>query len=338
MKRSSVILIHLLFWFMMVVIPNILFRLDDFHRGPEMIQIVLQNILNIIIFYLTYWLFIPVLLRRKRPWELVLLSVAWVLILIASRTGVVYYYKEVMTPMEGKPFVFERHVFRDLFATLMFSLYAVLIYFSIEWFKERQYRFELAREKQKSEIDLLKSQMNPHFLMNTLNNLYSLVYQGSAQASDAVLKLSDIMRYMLYDTQADLVPLENEVKYLRSYIELQMLRFKNQDLVDFKISGELSGRKIAPVILIPFVENAFKHGNKNLPGMGISIDLAVDEEKMVFEVKNIKSLKEIQKDSGTGVGLANIKKRLELQYPGKHILEIDDAMDSFRVYLEIHDR
>jgi LytS/YehU family sensor histidine kinase len=323
---------------MFVIIPMLIFRLDDFHRSDELVHFLQVAITNLLVFYLTYFILIPRLMKKRRLLDLVWIGLFWILAISAVRIGITYYYKEILTPLEGKPFIMERHLFREIFGTMMFTLYPVLIYFSIEWFKERQYRFELAREKQKSEIDLLKTQMNPHFLMNTLNNLYSLVYQGSALASDAVLKLSDIMRYMLYDTQADLVPLENEVKYLRSYIELQMLRFKNQDLVDFNISGELSDRKIAPVILIPFVENAFKHGNKNLPGMGISIDLAVDEEKMVFEVKNIKSHKEIQKDSGTGVGLANIKKRLELQYPGKHILEIDDAMDSFRVYLEIHDR
>jgi hypothetical protein len=336
-KRSGVIGIHLLFWLMMVIVPSILFRLDDIHRGPELGHVAKIILMNIFTFYLTYWIFIPILLKRKRTWELVSFSVAWVLILLAARLILEYYYKEMLNPLEGRPFVFQRQVYRELFGTLMFSLYPVLIYFSIEWFKERKYRFELTREKQKSEIDLLKSQMNPHFLMNTLNNLYSLVYQGSAQASDAVLKLSDIMRYMLYDTKADLVPLENEVKYLQSYIELQLLRLKNQDLVDLNISGDLGGRKIAPVILIPFVENAFKHGNKYLPGMGISIELAAEEEKIVFDVRNIKAQKDIQKDSGTGVGLVNIRKRLELQYPGKHILEIEDTIDSFRVYLEIYD-
>lgn len=338
MKRSHVIIIHLVFWALFVIAPTFMFWTDTPFKGPRASFLWYILIMNVITFYLTYWLFVPSALKSKDLKRIIGFGIVWILGMLVFRVGVNYLWKEVFNMWENKPFELDKQLMRELFGTMMFSLYPVLIYFSMEWFKERQYRFELAREKQKSEIDLLKSQMNPHFLMNTLNNLYSLVYQGSKSASDAVLKLSDIMRYMLYDTKSELVSLENEVKYLKSYIELQLLRLKNPDMVEFEISGDLSGREIAPVLLIPFVENAFKHGNKYLPGMGISIELAAGEDKIVFEVENFKAQKDIQKDSGTGVGLANIRKRLELQYAGRHILEIEDTLDSFRVYLEIYDR
>ena len=337
MKRSNVIAIHLLFWVMMVVVPTLIWRLDDLQHGPDLLRILRQNLVNVIIFYLTYWVFVPFILKKRKTWELVILSVAWILVLAAARLLEEYYFKEVLKPLESRPFVLERQIVRELFGTLMFTLYPVLIYFSIEWFKERQVRFELAREKQKSEIDLLKSQMNPHFLMNTLNNLYSLVYKGSDKASEAVLKLSEIMRYMLYDTKAELVPLEDEIKYLRAFIELQTLRIKNQELVDIQVEGEIADRMVAPMLFIPFVENAFKHGNKNLPGMSIRIYLSAREDRIVFHVFNFKAKKEIQKDSGKGIGLANVKRRLELQYPDRYSLDIEDAMDSFEVKLDILD-
>jgi LytS/YehU family sensor histidine kinase len=171
--------------------------------------------------------------------------------------------------------------------------------------------------------------------MNTLNNLYSLVYQGSKQSGEAILKLSDLMRYMLYDTHSDKVSLENEIKYLHSFIELQMLRLSNKELVDFQISGDPTGKLIAPMLLIPFVENAFKHGNKNLPGMGITIRLNIDNKNLIFEVENIKASKSVQKISESGIGLMNIQKRLELQYPGKHQLLITDTIDHFFILLKL---
>jgi hypothetical protein len=338
MKTSRVVIIHLLFWLLIVVAPTILFRLDNSHRGPDIGFLVQQNIINVIIFYLTYWLLIPILMKRKSTVELVLLSIAWLLVLASLRMGLIYYIKEVIKPLQGRPFVFEKQVFRDLFGTLMFSLYPVLIYFSIEWFKERRYRFELTREKQKSEIDLLKSQINPHFLMNTLNNLYSLVYKGSDKASEAVLKLSDIMRYMLYDTKSDLVPLDDEINYLRAFVELQMLRISNKELVEFKVTGETEGRMIAPMLFIPFVENAFKHGNKQTKGKGISIEIQAVQKMIVLEVTNYKASLKAQKDLESGIGLLNVRKRLKLQYPDKNKLTIVEDSGSFNVHLVIFDQ
>lgn len=338
MKRSQVIGIHLLFWFMMVVVPNILFHLDDSRHGPEIGHIIQQVILNIIIFYLTYWIFIPLILKRKRLWELLMFSVGWLLLLLTLRMAASYYYREILNPLQGPYFVFERHLVRDLFGTLMFCLYPVLIYFSIEWFRERQYRFELAREKQRSELDLLKSQINPHFLMNTLNNLYSLVYKGSDKASEAVLKLSDIMRYMLYETKNDLVPLEQEIGYLRSFIDLQMLRLSNKGVVDFNVTGATEGRQVAPMLFIPFVENAFKHGNKQHESHAIRISFNINEERIHFEITNLKLSIETDKDRESGIGLANVKKRLLLQYPDKHQLSIEENSHTFSVNLVIFDR
>lgn len=333
MKKHHVIIIHSVFWVMFVILPMLMFRLDDFRHGPDLSFFLHQTILNFIVFYMVYLLLIPLVIRRRKLADLVWISLVFIVIMTLARVGFHYLMKEVLGIWEGHPFSFERQALREFFMTLMYTFYPLVIYFSIEWFRERQYRFELTREKQKSEIALLKSQVNPHFLMNTLNNLYSLVYQGSKQANEAVLKLSEIMRYMLYETDAPLVPLESEIKYLKSFIELQLLRFRSDEFEGIRIEGDPSGRMIAPMLLIPFVENAFKHGLKRMPGKAISITLTIEEKRIIFEVHNLKAPGSAHKNEDSGIGLANVRKRLELQYPGKHLLETDEGTDYFKVRL-----
>ena len=337
MKRSQVISIHAVFWVMFVILPMLIFRLDDIHRSKELFFFLHQTLINMIIFYLVYLVLIPQVLLKRKMSTLVWISLGFILTMSLLRIGMNYFLREVLDVFEGRPFRLERQIFREFFGTLIYTFYPILIYFSIEWYRERQYRNELVREKQKSEIDLLKSQVNPHFLMNTLNNLYSLVYQGSKQASEAVLRLSDIMRYMLYETGADFVPLENEVKFLQSFVDLQLLRMKDKDSVDVQVTGDPAGRMIAPMLLIPFVENAFKHGRRSSPGKGISIHLSIEQKRIIFEVLNQKVKEDTNKDGASGIGLPNLRKRLDLQYPGKHMLEIEDSREYYKIRLLIED-
>lgn len=333
MKRGQIVAIHLVFWITFVIIPFFMFSFGGFRLSPETYYFMIQNVFNAIVFYLAYFFIIPFIIKRYSLVTLLSAGLTFLVVFSLTRFTVNPSLKEWLGAFQRWPVSNNMSAFYAFFWTLMFSFYAVIIYLSIEWFRERRRRFELVREKQKSEIDLLKSQMNPHFMMNTLNNLYSLVYSGSGHASDAVIKLSDIMRYMLYETHDDYVPLESEIKYLRSYIDLQLLRYSNKDFIEIETEGDPTGRMIAPMLLVPFVENAFKHGNKNLPGMGISIRLSIEEERIIFNVSNFKAAKNINKVNESGVGLNNITKRLELQYPDKHLLEITDGLDHFNVHL-----
>jgi sensor histidine kinase YesM len=335
MKKKHVFIIHLLFWITIVIIPYFFFTFGPFRWSPENVYFLLQHIFNVIVFYLVYFVLIPFVLHRKSIRQMVWYSISFILVMSFIKFILNPFVKDYLGAFQKFQLDIFRQILYPTFWTVMYSFYSVIIYLAIEWYKERRIRYELIKEKQQGEIDLLKSQVNPHFLMNTLNNLYSLVYQGSKQSGEAILKLSDLMRYMLYDTHSDRVSLENEIKYLNSFIELQMLRSSNKDLVDFQISGDPRGKLIAPMLLIPFVENAFKHGNKNLPGMGITIRLGIDQKDIIFEVENIKASKSVQKISESGIGLQNIQKRLELQYPGKHNLEITDAIDHFYIQLKL---
>lgn len=220
-----------------------------------------------------------------------------------------------------------------LFFTLISLVFGIVFYF-IRWsrFKELQQR-DLEIQNRKSELSFLRSQINPHFLFNSLNNIYSLVYQGSGQALTAIAGLSELLRYMLYDA-AEKVPLATEMDYIQKYIGLQQLRFDHPVEVDVKIEGEMDGIVLPPLLLIPFVENAFKHGD--LARGGVSIYLKNSRQKTYFHCTNRKGLQ--QKDPGGGIGLENVKRRLSLLYPGKHVFLVEENPVNFSITLELmHD-
>lgn len=203
-------------------------------------------------------------------------------------------------------------------------------------FQAQQLKTELTAQNQTSELALLRSQINPHFLFNTLNNVYSLVYQKAESGPEAVMKLSEIMRYMLYEATSDKVLLQNEINYLKSFIELQLLRIKNREFVSFNINGNIGSRTISPMLFIAFVENAFKHGVKRGVNPGITINLDVSDNKINFEVINYcRRNGEVNKDRTGGIGLANIKRRLELLHPNKFNLDILNNEETYHVKLLI---
>jgi len=227
-------------------------------------------------------------------------------------------------------------VFNDIRLIIIFFIYSLLIRLAINWYENQKLQSDFNNQKQISELALLRSQVNPHFFFNTLNNIYSLVYQKSDDAPEAVMKLSSIMRYMLYDATTDKVLLEKEIEYLKSFIELEKLRLRNKDFVSLSINGSAEGLTIAPMLLIPFVENAFKHASRVVPSPGILVNLEINPQEISFEVKNfIRKNQRSPKDQQGGIGLNNIRRRLELLYPQKHILDIVTAEDVFIIKLMI---
>jgi LytS/YehU family sensor histidine kinase len=254
------------------------------------------------------------------------------------RVGIDYVIWNYIWPMkDGKPVIIDSSwIFSSVRLTVIFTIYSVLVRLAIDWYGSQKLKAELITRNQASELALLRSQVNPHFLFNTLNNIYSLVYKKSDDAPEAVMKLSSIMRYMLYDATTDKVLLEKEIEYLKSFIELQKLRLRQQDFVEIAIHGNPNGRTIAPMLLIPFVENAFKHSSKNSPHPGIRINLFIEVEKIQFIVANhIRKSPETAVDPSGGIGMHNIQRRLDLLYPGKHSLLITEDQDIFTVKLVI---
>jgi two-component system LytT family sensor kinase len=198
--------------------------------------------------------------------------------------------------------------------------------------RERENR-QLRTEKRAAEVAFLKTQINPHFLYNTLNMLFSMAYPVAKPVANAILKLSELMRYMLHESPDGQVDLEKEIEYLHNYLDLYRLRFPDSFHVDFAVTGEPAGRRVAPLVLIPFVENAIKHGVLDDPAHPVHIRLNIEGEQLQFEVENQRS--DDNKDATTGIGLPNLRRRLALLYPERHTLHVGAAEGQFVTSLRL---
>jgi two-component system LytT family sensor kinase len=205
-----------------------------------------------------------------------------------------------------------------------------------QWLRSEQKTKEIANEKLQAELSFLKAQINPHFLFNTLNNIYALASTQSEHTAAAVMKLSSIMRYVLTEAKNDFVPLEKEILFTSHYIELQKMRLTDKTSIDFTINGDPLGREIAPLLLLPFVENAFKYGISTRECSPIRILLDIKEESLYFSISNHKHFNTtLRMADNTGIGINNTRRRLDLLYPGRYELIINDKSNEFTVHLNI---
>lgn len=218
-------------------------------------------------------------------------------------------------------------------------LFTLVIKMFKQWFDQEQHNQEIAKEKLAAELNFLKAQVHPHFLFNTLNNLYALTLQSSPAAPKVVLKLSELMSYMLYDSQANSILLTKEILHIKNYLELEKLRYNSRLDVSLNVSGETDTKKIAPLLLIPFVENAFKHGVSNeTDTVWVTIDIKVKTDWLIVKVENSYTENEIvinKTHDKNGIGLQNIMRRLNLLYPHDHELVLKKESDRYLVDLKI---
>ena len=221
-----------------------------------------------------------------------------------------------------------------------FIIISSLLKLSKSWFAVTELQRKLLEsEKQKVQVELkaLKAQINPHFFFNTLNSIYSMTLDKDERLPATVLQLSDLMRYFLYEAKEDLVLLQKETEVLKDYIDLQKIRSNEKLQIEFNVDGKIENQKIAPLLLITFLENAFKHGAKGSTDSAfISIRLHAEENTINFRVENNKGvIDRVEKNDHKGLGLDNVKRRLELIYPGRHELTIQDIDDRFIVQLQL---
>lgn len=235
------------------------------------------------------------------------------------------------TPHFPKPNGMRPH-FIDYFNTIPFLLVVALSFL----LRTNVQLKEIKNEKLKAEVSYLKAQINPHFLFNTLNSLYALTIIKSDEAPNAVLKLSGMMRYVVTESSQEYVPLSKEIEYIKDYISLQKLRMNDDVNFSFKCIGDFTGKAIAPLILIPFIENAFKYGLNPDEDSEISIEIAVVDFHLTLVAKNKMVVNEIPEDLKTETGIENTKKRLEIIYPKKHLLEISEKDSTFIISLNIN--
>lgn len=365
--RTSTIITHIAAWILFLSLP-VLFvsgRADasDFFLILTSSYSWLFFITYIFIFYLNTWLLLPQLYLKKRFFLyfaslLILLAAVWIVKpfdhLVSSQypdTAVGERWRESQPPPEnfrrppplrppGEPppsdnFVGRRSPTVDVVSIFLFIMVLAM---SIAMHIRQRLRFTEKRalqaetDKAHAELSFLKAQINPHFLFNTLNNIYSLAATKSDHTAESIMKLSNIMRYVTDDVREEYVPLENEVAFISDYIDLQRLRLGDKMNVSFLVSGKIAGKKIAPLILMTFIENVFKYGISKHEPSDIDIQLSVTDDMIRFFCQN--KLYEIQRHAeSTGIGIDNTKQRLEHLYSGKYELSIKAENGKYTVLL-----
>ncbi len=226
-------------------------------------------------------------------------------------------------------------------ANIVTTSYAIAITMTLklmkQWYEKERFTQQLEKVNMETELKYLKSQINPHFLFNSLNSLYALTLKKSDHAPELVLKLSDILRYLLYEAGEKQVTLEKELNYLRNYLEMEQLRQGERVTLTFTVSGNPRGQMIEPMLFIPFVENSFKHGiNNNVNAGWIRIHINIEDRELFFSIDNSKPANaEKPADYKGGIGVENIRKRLLLLYPDRHVMEVKDTPNVYSVNLHL---
>jgi len=356
-----IVLIHVCIWGLFFLLPFLFYpvRFDD---KTIFFREVFSKIFLVGIFYLNYYVLLPYLFERKKyvayflsAFLLIVLAFGQDLIvrerIIRARPFVIRMadnpdrvtsdtslgdsfipFSDSMTSPTPRYPSFENRIlgvrqalfFMSLNKVISFSLILFLIggliRLGLSFIRNQNEKKVLENANLNAEINFLRSQINPHFLFNTLNGIYSLANEGSGQTKDSILKLSDLLRYVLYDSGDEKVPLSKDIQYVTNYIDLQRLRLSTKVFIDYQIEGNIRSFFIAPLLIIPFVENAFKHGISYSHASTIHIHIKVFEKILTVYVEN--PLVENNSFAG-GLGLKNVKRRLELLYPGRHTLGIE---------------
>lgn len=343
MEKKAVIKFHVIFW----IVASSISLFDTYiYTGDKLsasrfISVSLRILFNIITFYLFYLIVTPQIFNKKKIIFLALLEITYLVIFGYIFTFISYYpFARVVSASNPIEYTLANGINDRIFATIailtIFSILGTLSKISLIWYNSQVKQKETEKQNISNELAMLKAQINPHFLFNTLNNIKSLIKSLPSKASYSIDKLTDIMHYMLYDSSNQAVPLINEVKHINNYLELEKIRYSDPDFIDFKISGEYSDILIPPLIFMPFIENAFKHGNKLKPPPGIVIKIDVCEKNIHFEVRNfIKENYEMQ-NKNSGFGLSNIRRRLDLLFDDKYELIITNENKSFFVNLNLN--
>lgn len=338
-KKWMTVLFHAVIWIVLFSLPALLrpsHNPNDVNtvkslNGTTIFFISrVSDILLISFFYLNAFLFIPRFLYKRKyliyVFELIFYFGFYVIVMWSLWS---YFAK--------MDFTFNAHLIFSFFLFL-FILACSTAYKTI---RDKFIQDRLAKEKEtehlKTELSLLRSQASPHFMFNVLNNMVALARKQSPELESSLIKFSSLMRYMLYENEEEKVFLENEEEYLQSYIDLQQQRLSKKVLVEVNMSKGDKPYQIDPMLLIPFVENAFKHGTGFIENPHINISLEAKDDILYFSVSNKYDPASQQvKDKASGIGLANVRRRLDLLYPGKYTLNINREKNMFTVSLQIN--
>jgi two-component system, LytTR family, sensor kinase len=312
-------------------------RYQDYSTPEKAIAITAIKIFDIaLLIYIANYVLVPELLYRKRYVLFVLIFISMIAvssILKMQVLGRIAHNQDLINWTRN----FKTRLYDNIIPHFFLVIAGVAMKLISDYFRMQRRLIEIAKEKAETELNFLKSQINPHFLFNSLNSVYFLIDKSNVEARRALLKFSDMLRYQLYEIKGEKIAIEKEIGYLKDYIGLQQLRNDNC-LIQFNVEEGMNSFFIEPLLLIPFVENSFKHlshfanGKKN----EIRMDLSKQNGEMKFKIRNSTEGKQVHEFSNDGgIGLNNVKRRLELLYPQRHELNISEAEGWFDVQLKI---
>ncbi len=331
---------HAGFWAFWIAL-NVVFlgSAEDTYRRQFITELYELPEKMIVVYVNLYWLVPRYLLKKKYfHYGTALFGLLFCMSLVMRAIYVEFlarqYYHDTTSLAIFQPYRLFKYIFYNLNAVIFITTGIRLFFY---WYQQQQLNNELVQQNLRTELYYLKVQMHPHFLFNTLNNVYSLCLKKSDIAAPVVLKLSELISYMLYDSEKDTIDLVKELKYIHGYIELEKIRYGDRIAVSFNESGDLDGKQIAPLLLLPLVENAFKHGLcEDTENVWITIDIKMKQGIFYFKIRNsVNPLIPNQKPDPKGLGLQNLKRRLALSYPSAYTMEITKDIDYFEVDLKV---
>ena len=328
---------HFSFWLVYILFYGTIYGAYDENFADAYLKELIYIPVKMVITYFVLYYLLPKFLLTGRYLRFALLFVASsFLAAVAYRYCTFYIEYPIFYPAgQNYPLFYPIKIIKGLVGIYPVVFFAVSFKMLRYWYESRQAQQELAQEKLASELKFLKTQIHPHFLFNTLNNLYALTLKKSDAAPQMVLKISDLINYMLYECNVECISVEKEIQFIRNYVEVEKMRFGN--LLDFNlnIQGSIDQKKIPPLILLPFFENAFKHGvSEELEQSWVTGTITIDS-RFQLKLENSKAEEAAHANGNNGIGLANVKRRLDLLYDDTYQLQIFDEEETYLIVLSI---
>lgn len=326
---------HLIIW-ALVFGAWFFLRYEDYALASTAFKVTLIKVVDLAaLIYFANYVLVPQLLYRKYYF---LFALCFILLISLSSYFKMYIIGQVtnnpgLVNFSGN---WKARIYDNIIPHFFLVMAGVAFKLMFDFVNMEKKMAEMAREKAEAELSFLKSQINPHFLFNSINAVYFLIDKNNSEARNALHRFSEMLRYQLYEVKDKQIPVEKEIRFLKDYINLQKLRKDEHYKVDFYVSPAAAGFVIEPLLLLPLVENAFKHISHKDDGLNyIKVNLEKKDGVMEFEVENSKEQQSVTEKQG-GIGLQNVKRRLELLYPGKHELQIQNRPDVYKVNLKLN--
>ncbi|AXY77876.1 histidine kinase [Paraflavitalea soli] len=341
---KKVKVVELLYFFILFVIVPFSMGVQIFDRFSFTLSLIFLELLqapSILFFY--RWL-LPRTLFNNRPWWFLGSLPFYVLVyeinirlaylLMINLSFIPEKYRSNLASVE--PWHWDGRLVQNMGYTVLILLTSIGFLFIRELFKRQHMVDQLQSDKLRLELDQLKSQIQPHFFFNTLNNLYALSLQGSPKTSVSIANLSGIMRYVLYEAREEKVLLAKEIAFMHSYLELERIRHNDDNVIQFGVQGNPHGILVEPLLFLPLIENCFKHSlHYKIPGNQVQVFMTLDEDEITFQTSNLIAPQTEAVPREGGIGLYNVRKRLELLYPGRHQLLAAAEESRFIVTLSV---